>query len=347
MLVAARMDWHCDACGFVNIAALRICDACDAPSRPPPVTADGATTVPSRALVADGERLPLLPLAHPPPRRNSEARAEPWCRAAPRPQHEHADVYTVAPPTDAHAAALPMVLPLGIPTLPPPAPPMTPLVSVLAISSASEATGVQDAVSAAKPVAAPAAAPVVALEAAPDAARDAAPDVARDAVRDAMRDTTCDTAPDAAPDAAPGAMPVLALATIAADALAETLIVAPAPALAAAPAAAPAAVSAAASAAVSASARPAESSAGASPALPAAPEGYGSRDFAWSDEAAQANRIVFGGELRPLQRRAVDAAMDGRDLLVVLPTGAGKSRCTPVRAEPMPFPLWRLPHRAC
>ena len=31
--------------------------------------------------------------------------------------------------------------------------------------------------------------------------------------------------------------------------------------------------------------------------------------------------------LRPLQKDAVDAALDGRDALVVLPTGGGKSLC--------------------
>ena len=50
--------------------------------------------------------------------------------------------------------------------------------------------------------------------------------------------------------------------------------------------------------------------------------------FSWSAEAAQANEMVFAdGPLRPLQQRAVNAAMSGRDLLVVMPTGAGKSRC--------------------
>ena len=52
------------------------------------------------------------------------------------------------------------------------------------------------------------------------------------------------------------------------------------------------------------------------------------QDFPWSDELVHANQTVFGeGDLRPQQLRAVNAALAGRDCLVVLPTGAGKSRC--------------------
>ena len=51
--------------------------------------------------------------------------------------------------------------------------------------------------------------------------------------------------------------------------------------------------------------------------------------FPWSAAADEANRTVWGvgGPLRPLQLRAINAAMDGRDVLVVMPTGGGKSRC--------------------
>ena len=39
-------------------------------------------------------------------------------------------------------------------------------------------------------------------------------------------------------------------------------------------------------------------------------------------------RRVFGFEsLRPLQDRAIRAALEGRDALLVLPTGSGKSLC--------------------
>lgn len=35
----------------------------------------------------------------------------------------------------------------------------------------------------------------------------------------------------------------------------------------------------------------------------------------------------FGSTMRPLQKEAIDAALVGRDSLVVLPTGGGKSPC--------------------
>ena len=55
---------------------------------------------------------------------------------------------------------------------------------------------------------------------------------------------------------------------------------------------------------------------------------FAGEGFTWSDEAAHVNRLVFGeGGLRPLQLQAVNAAMSKRDVLVVMPTGAGKSRC--------------------
>ena len=57
-------------------------------------------------------------------------------------------------------------------------------------------------------------------------------------------------------------------------------------------------------------------------------EQFGRHGFPWSDELLRANECVFGsGPLRLTQLRAVNAALSGRDVLVVLPTGAGKSRC--------------------
>ncbi len=47
-----------------------------------------------------------------------------------------------------------------------------------------------------------------------------------------------------------------------------------------------------------------------------------------SDAVARAVKRFWGfDDLRPLQREAIDAALDGRDALVVLPTGGGKSLC--------------------
>ncbi|KAL1519988.1 hypothetical protein AB1Y20_023470 [Prymnesium parvum] len=88
---------------------------------------------------------------------------------------------------------------------------------------------------------------------------------------------------------------------------------------------------------VSPSKSPRRPSPPASPPLPmAAPaaatreaaDDFERQDFEWSDELTRANHTVFGeGALRAEQLRAVNAALAGRDCLVVLPTGAGKSRC--------------------
>ena len=52
------------------------------------------------------------------------------------------------------------------------------------------------------------------------------------------------------------------------------------------------------------------------------------RPFARATEPAEALREVFGFPgFRPGQREAVDAAVAGRDVLVVMPTGSGKSLC--------------------
>jgi hypothetical protein len=71
----------------------------------------------------------------------------------------------------------------------------------------------------------------------------------------------------------------------------------------------------------------------ASPPPPSASAGdpdaeYEAEDFPWSEELRNANVTVFGaGALRPLQLRAANAAIARKDVLVVMPTGAGKSRC--------------------
>lgn len=65
------------------------------------------------------------------------------------------------------------------------------------------------------------------------------------------------------------------------------------------------------------------------PPAPAPPDPYYSRaDFAWCADLRQHNERLFGSSpLRPVQEQAINAAMSGKDVLVVLPTGAGKSRC--------------------
>jgi ATP-dependent DNA helicase RecQ len=52
------------------------------------------------------------------------------------------------------------------------------------------------------------------------------------------------------------------------------------------------------------------------------------RPFARASEPGEALHEVFGfPAFRPGQREAVDAAVAGRDVLVVMPTGSGKSLC--------------------
>ena len=60
---------------------------------------------------------------------------------------------------------------------------------------------------------------------------------------------------------------------------------------------------------------------------------YSRTDFGWSARLAEENERVFGATpLRPEQEQAVNAALDNRDVLVVLPTGFGKSRCYQIPA---------------
>lgn len=55
---------------------------------------------------------------------------------------------------------------------------------------------------------------------------------------------------------------------------------------------------------------------------------YTRSDFAWSSKITQAAQQVFGIQsFRMCQEAVCNAAMDGRDTMVVMPTGGGKSLC--------------------
>nr|CAH8868436.1 unnamed protein product [Trichobilharzia regenti] len=48
--------------------------------------------------------------------------------------------------------------------------------------------------------------------------------------------------------------------------------------------------------------------------------------FPWTDEVNRVKKEIFGiSEFRPLQITAINALLDGRDVILVMPTGAGKS----------------------
>jgi RecQ family ATP-dependent DNA helicase len=54
----------------------------------------------------------------------------------------------------------------------------------------------------------------------------------------------------------------------------------------------------------------------------------GNRKFPWSMRLALVNRETFGNRIfRPNQREAMNAALSGRDVFVLMPTGGGKSLC--------------------
>ncbi len=60
-----------------------------------------------------------------------------------------------------------------------------------------------------------------------------------------------------------------------------------------------------------------------------------SQSTGWStaDILATVRRYWGFSELRPLQEQAIQAGLDRRDSLVVMPTGGGKSLCYQVPAE--------------
>ncbi len=53
---------------------------------------------------------------------------------------------------------------------------------------------------------------------------------------------------------------------------------------------------------------------------------YWSQDFEFSKVIANVNKETFGhSAFRPMQKEIINAVMHGKDCLVVMPTGAGKS----------------------